>query len=190
MNAEMLKKVSLSKEDYEYVEQIDASTNMLSNSYEDFAYVSSYEIIDYKATKISFTALLENRINFFNIISKVNYKLISFNIEKEIYVFINKIELERLIDNNISNAIKYGERNKIIEINLYKIDNEIILEFKTYGKEIKNTDKVFEKNYRENESKRGLGLGLNIVKNICDKYDVKYFVKSEEGINIFKYIFK
>ena len=34
----------------------------------------------------------------------------------------------------------------------------------------------FEKNYRENEAKRGLGLGLNMVKNICDKYKITYDV--------------
>ena len=64
------------------------------------------------------------------------------------------------------------------------------LSFKTYGKPIKNKEKVFEKNYRENEAKRGLGLGLNMVKGICEKYDISYDVAYEDGQNIFTYRFK
>ena len=63
------------------------------------------------------------------------------------------------------------------------------LEFKTYGKPIKDTSKLFEKNYRENESKRGLGLGLNMVKGICEKYGISYFITYKDGQNIFTYRF-
>ena len=48
---------------------------------------------------------------------------------------------------------------------------------------------IFEKNYREEESKRGLGLGLNIVKNICDKYNILYVASYQNGQNIFTYTF-
>ena len=63
------------------------------------------------------------------------------------------------------------------------------LEFKTYGKPIKDTSKLFEKNYRENESKRGLGLGLNMVKGICEKYGISYEITYKDGQNIFTYRF-
>ena len=189
MNAEMLKQLDTNEENHELIEQIDASTNMLSNSYEDFSYVSSYNIIDYNPQKLSLSKQLQNRIKFFNTISKVNYKIISSNIEDDIYFFINKIELERLIDNNISNAIKYAKINKNIQINLYKKEHVIYLEFKSYGNEIKNKNRIFDKNYRENKSSRGLGLGLNIVKNICEKYDIKYLIKSDKDVNSFIYTF-
>ena len=64
------------------------------------------------------------------------------------------------------------------------------IEFKTYGAPIKNKEMVFEKNYRENEAKRGLGLGLNMVKGICEKYNISYSVSYEEGQNIFLYTLK
>ncbi|MEA3498818.1 MAG: hypothetical protein U9R16_07160, partial [Campylobacterota bacterium] len=65
----------------------------------------------------------------------------------------------------------------------------VTLEFKTFGKPIVDTDKIFDKNYREDESKRGLGLGLNMVKGICEKYDINYEVSYEDGQNIFRYRF-
>mgnify|MGYP001214842269 CR=1 FL=1 len=103
---------------------------------------------------------------------------------------INQIELERLIDNNISNGIKYADIDKPMTVILER-DNDIVsLTFKTFGKPIQNTSKLFDKNYRENNGKRGLGIGLFMVKNICEKYDIAYDVSYEDGQNIFSYSFK
>lgn len=190
MNSEMIEITMKDDRVSNFIDQINASINMLTNSYEDLSYILSYDNIEYKATKISVSDIVNKRIKFFTTISKVNFKDIVSNIEKNIFFTINQIELERLIDNNISNAIKYATANKPIIINLIQTKEQVMLEFKTYGKSIHNTSKLFEKNYRENNEKRGLGLGLNMVKAICQKYDIKYEVSYEDGQNIFTYIFK
>jgi signal transduction histidine kinase len=95
-----------------------------------------------------------------------------------------------VIDNNISNAIKYATPNTTITISLTKEQTDIVLVFKSYGKKIQDPQRVFQKSYREDESKRGLGLGLNMVKNICEKYAVTYHLEYLSGENIFTYIFK
>lgn len=189
MNGEMVKRFQKDNTLSSFIDKIDSSVNMLSNSYEDLAYVTTYDSIEYKPTKISLSDMLEKRVKFFSTISKVNHKEINTNIQNDIFIYINQIECERIIDNNISNGIKYATKDKLITINLFKNNNLITLEFKTYGNPIKNKDKVFEKNYRENEAKRGLGLGLNMVKGICEKYNITHTVKYEDGQNIFTYIF-
>jgi signal transduction histidine kinase len=190
MNGEMVKKFQKDDKLSLFIDQIDASINMLSNSYEDLAYVTTYDTIEYKPTKVHLSNMLKERIKFFRTISKVNFKEITENIEDEIYIHINEIELERIIDNNISNGIKYGDENKSITINLIKEDDKAIVTFQTYGKPIQNKEKVFEKNYRENEAKRGLGLGLNMVKGICEKYGIRYSTTYENNQNIFTYKLK
>lgn len=190
MNGEMVKKFQKDNSLSLFIDQIDASINMLSNSYEDLAYITSYDSIEYKPNRISLSDIVNKRIKFFSTISKVNFKKIVSNIEDDIYVCINEIELERIVDNNISNGIKYSEENKNITINLTKEEDSIVLTFKTCGKPIKNKEKVFEKNYREDEAKRGLGLGLNMVKRICEKYGISYSVLYEDRQNIFRYVFK
>ena len=70
------------------------------------------------------------------------------------------------------------------------MQNSIVLEFKSYSQSIKNKEKLFEKNYREDESKRGLGLGLNMVKLICEKYNIEYELTYIDGQNNFRYTFK
>ena len=190
MSSEMVKKFQKDDSLTSFIDKIDSSINMLSNSYEDLAYITTANTIEYKPSKIDLSSMLHNRIKFFNIISKVNKKEITSNIQNDSYVYINDIELERIIDNNISNGIKYATRDKPITINLIKNSNTVSVEFKTFGHPIQNKEKIFEKNYREDEAKRGLGLGLNMVKNICEKYEIIYNVTYEDGQNIFIYTFK
>ncbi|TLT03183.1 HAMP domain-containing histidine kinase [Aliarcobacter cibarius] len=190
MNGEMIKKFQKDESMNVFIEQIDASINMLSNSYEDLAYLITSNSISYKPKNINLSQTIKDRIKFFATISKVNFKKIEAKIEDEIYVNMNEIELERIIDNNLSNAIKYGFKGKTIDVFLIKNKNEAILEFRTFSNKIKNRDMIFSKNYREDDAKRGLGLGLYMVSNICIKYDIKYEILYENEQNIFKYIFK
>ena len=191
MNAEMIREQTDDSLNM-FVDSIDASVSMLSNSYEDLAYITSYDSIEYKPTFICLSDLLQSRIDFFGTICRMNLKEINSNIVEDVDIYINTLECERIIDNNISNAIKYANIEKPISINLSYLEdtNKIILEFRSYAKEIQNKNKIFEKNYREEDSKKGLGLGLNIVKNICDKYDIIYVVSYKDNQNIFTYIFE
>lgn len=189
MNSEMIKRSQKDDTMLNFIDQINASINMLTNSYEDLSYITSFDTIEYKPINLSITDILSQRVKFFTTISKVNFKEIVTDIQPNIYFNINQIELERLIDNNISNAIKYADTHKPITINLTKENDIVSLKFKSFGNPIKNTSKIFDKNYREDDSKRGLGLGLNMVKGICEKYDIDYEVSYEDKQNIFTYKF-
>ncbi|NQY20281.1 MAG: HAMP domain-containing histidine kinase, partial [Campylobacteraceae bacterium] len=172
----------------EFVKQINSSISMLSNSYEDLSYIISNDSIEYKAVNINFTNFVNERIEFFKHILEANNKTLEYKIEKNINICMNDIELERLIDNNISNAIKHSKKNAKISIFLEKLsNNKVLLSFISEGRTIKNPSLLFNKNYRENASKRSLGLGLHMVKTICYKNDIQYKVSSINNINSFIY---
>ena len=174
-----------------YVTQINSAINMLSNSYEDLSYIISNDAIEYKPVEINLTDFLKERINFFDVIAQANDKMIHSNIADDIHIIMNDTELERLIDNNISNAIKHSSDKSDIEIILEKDNSEIGLKFISRGENISDVSMIFDKNYTETHSaKRSLGLGLSMVKTICEKNSINYKVSSEEGINIFTYVFK
>ncbi|MBV5278315.1 MAG: sensor histidine kinase, partial [Campylobacteraceae bacterium] len=101
-------------------------------------------------------------------------------------IHIGDIELTRLIDNNLSNAIKYSNIHSTIVVTLTKN----ILSFKTLGVPIEDNDKIFEKYAREVDSNGGFGLGLSIVKDITQKYKIDITVESENRENIFSYTFQ
>ncbi|MBT8343988.1 MAG: HAMP domain-containing histidine kinase, partial [Sulfurovum sp.] len=158
-----------------YTAQINSAINMLSNSYEDLSYIISNDTIAYKPIEIYFTGFLNQRIHFFEVISQANDKVISSNIANDVRITMNDTELERLIDNNLSNAIKHSSEKSEIEVYLEKNHSEVILKFITKGETIRNVSKIFDKNYTESfAAKRSLGLGLNMVKTICEKNSIGY----------------
>lgn len=54
---------------------------------------------------------------------------------------------------------------------------------------IKEPDLLFERYCRENESRCGFGIGLNIIQAICNKNQVSVDVDSADGLTTFIYRF-
>lgn len=174
-----------------YDEQINSSINMLKNSYEDLTYIVNNEKLEYPMSKVNLSQFVKQRVSYFNIVAKSQGCVILSSVEDNIFISINETELERLIDNNLSNAIKYGKKSFEINVNLVKKESEICLEFFSYSDEIKNKEKIFIRNYQEkSDSKKSLGLGLSMVKSICEKYNITYEVIYVKKQNIFIYKFK
>lgn len=90
-------------------------------------------------------------------------------------VLINKDAFIRIIDNLLSNAGKYNVTNGYVNVNY----NNNILEIEDSGIGIKNPKSVFERFYKETD--RGIGIGLHIVKKLCDHLNISIQVKSKLG---------
>ena len=175
------------------IKQINASIFMLNNAYEDLSYITSHESISYPLVEIDFTQFLQERILFFTQMLDDTKHTIHQVIEEGIILCMNDTELERLIDNNINNALKHSLKQSNITISLHTDTNTNLLQlhFASKASPIKDPLKIFEKNYTENHTaKRSLGLGLYMVKNICEKNNIGYHVEREDGYNIFIYTFK
>lgn len=174
-----------------YTTQINAAINMLSNAYEDLSYIISNDTLEYKPIEIDFTDFINERIDFFEVIAQANDKTISSHIANDITITMNDTELERLIDNNLSNAIKHSNDGSHIDVILEENPSNIVLKFISEGKNISNIAMIFDRNYTEaNSAKRSLGLGLHMVKIICKKNSIVHSAQSGKGSNTFTYIFK
>lgn len=91
--------------------------------------------------------------------------------------------LHRAISNLLDNAIKYGE-DKPILVSLYSDKDNIIVEVKDYGIGIADEQKsvIFQNRYRINElNKNGYGIGLSLVKHVCDLCNGFVWVSSTLG---------
>lgn len=90
----------------------------------------------------------------------------------------NRDALTRILDNLLSNAAKYNRENGHVSV---LIDTETSrLQIEDTGKGIASVDRVFERFYKEQE--RGLGIGLHIVKKLCDAMDISIALSSKPGI--------
>ena len=116
--------------------------------------------------------LLEDRVGMI----EKNFKGLEFSVEvKEILLNANKDAFIRIIDNLLTNAAKYNKKDGKVTL---KTENNILY-IEDTGKGIKNPSKVFERFYKEQE--RGIGIGLHIVKKLCDEMGVEIRVDSVVG---------
>ncbi len=157
-----------------------AALSTLSTLYDDLEYLIKNKTITYSTEILNFSLFLEDRIAYFEALSSSKEITILSTIEPEHFVRINRIELQRIIDNNITNAIKYSPPQTIIEVSLHTKDNGLCFSVKDHGVGIKEINKIFERHYRGDIYKGGFGIGLSIVKSICDKYNIVIEVQSEE----------
>lgn len=188
INADLLQ---MKLNDNKHLQRIKSALKNMTVVYEDLEYFIQSHIVKETKKNIDLSFFLKKRIEFFNDLSTAkNIKLITY-IEENIKIIFNEVELYRLIDNNISNAIKYSKEGSFIELSLKKEYDDIILSFKDNGIGIKDINKIFDRYYRGDKISGGFGIGLNIVKNICLKNNIEYKVDSTPGTgSVFKYIFK
>lgn len=87
--------------------------------------------------------------------------------------------LRILVGNIIQNAIKYSHKNSVVEIYL----DEDILTIKDYGVGIPSSEieNIFDRFYRVDKSRGrgGYGLGLSIVRSICELHKFQITVDSQ-----------
>jgi len=172
-----------------YLSKIEAASKIIHNLYNDLSYCIRRDRLEQSANSIDFSAFLYDRIDYFSEVAIGNALSFKAEIEDDIDINFNLMQLQRLCDNTITNAIKYSYKNGTITIGLKKEKNSIIFWVKNRGKDIKDTAKIFERYYRENRIKGGFGLGLNIVNDICIRNNIEVKVSSIDSITTFEYRF-
>ena len=187
LNLELLEEKD--KDSKEVKRSLNAVKTLLL-TYEDIEYLMKQKRVSYTKEILDFSTFLKQRIDMFESLAKSKKIEIQREIEDYINVEMNRIELQRVIDNTISNAIKYSNESSKVIINLKKVDNKIVFSVEDYGKGIIDTTKIFNRYHREESIKGGFGIGLNIVKNICEKNFIEIEVISKLGVGSkFIYIF-
>jgi two-component system, OmpR family, sensor kinase len=159
--------------------RIKSALKNMTVIYEDLEYYMQQNTVKDEKRDIDFSLFLVKRVEFFNDLAISKNIILNKNIEDSIMINFNEIELYRIIDNNISNAIKYSKDSSCIEISLEKEEQKIKFSVKDEGIGIKDTSKIFERYYRGDKITGGFGIGLSIVKNICLKNKIEIKVESQ-----------
>lgn len=119
-----------------------------------------------------------------------NIELGYFNYVDEDVVIIADVEqLKRVMNNVISNSVKYLDKKRgIINIRIKDVGDFIQVEIEDNGKGIaaKDLANIFDRFYRtdssRNSSKGGSGIGLSIVRKIIEDHGGRIWATSKEGI--------
>lgn len=126
-----------------------------------------------------------------NVLSRLNNEIEMKNINVELNEANKAIDIkadptmtEIMLENIISNSLKYSEPGKQIEIDIEENQNKIICMIKDegIGMSKEQVSRIFDRFYRADESRnseiQGNGLGLSIVKKLSEIQNIELSIKS------------
>lgn len=110
-------------------------------------------------------------------------------VDEDVVIIADAEQLRRVINNIISNSVKYmDKRNGIINIRIKDVGDFIQVGIEDNGRGIsaKDLPNIFDRFYRtdssRNSSQGGSGIGLSIVKKIIEDHGGRIWASSKEGI--------
>ena len=111
---------------------------------------------------------------------------IETGIEEDVRIFGQAMLLSRLLQNLLSNALRYGKENGHVRVGLRTEGERVLLSVSDDGPGIapEEQDKIFERFYRADASRtvQGAGLGLPMVKKIAQMHGGDVTLESEPGV--------
>jgi len=163
--------------DEEMVEHMLLSSKMISETYNSIAYLAFHDLDVEVKEKFDLSEHIYDSIKYFKEIAA--NKNIVINAELETFIIdMDKNSIRKLINNLISNAIKYSFKNKSIDICLQ--ENVLTIKDEGQGIDKNNQEKIFQRYKRVNQKgSGGFGIGLDIVMGICRSNKIEIELESE-----------
>jgi signal transduction histidine kinase len=102
-------------------------------------------------------------------------------------VYVDPMRIGQVLGNLISNAVKYGDKEGEIVVQLHRCDGEVEVEVTNHGKGIEPEDlpRIFSRFIRSRSTHgsgvRGLGLGLYIAKGVVKAHGGRMWAESTPG---------
>lgn len=178
----------LSSEQIKYIALIKDSTRSGLDLIVDLLDVNSLEVNrEPRYSNFNLSAFLRDRVGSFRhyaSVKEIEIKLIERDIDD---ILLDPEYLARIMDNLISNAIKFSPRNSLIIISAEKTNGHYVIEVKDHGPGFSTSDKKFlyqkfkKLSARPTAGETSNGLGLAIVKILVDRLDGVIELNSTEG---------
>lgn len=136
--------------------------------------------------RLELNQLLRNIIEMWQFRENIKNEIVLTSNQPEIFAAINVEKFQRVIDNLISNAIKFSKETDKVEVNVTQSKTGILIEVKDYGLGIPKEmlPHIFERFSKAGRQgirgEQSTGLGLSIVRQIVEKHHGHIEVQSEE----------
>jgi len=159
------------------MQRIEIASKTLSRLYEDLTYLKLNHNYHRDIKPINLTQIVYERIEFFSTMIEAKLLNLKLSIKPKMIINIDKNDAIRLIDNILSNAIKYnkvkGDLEITLNLNKFEVYNSGI------GIQEKDLKIIHQRFSRANQSEGGFGIGLDIIQYIVKRYNFKFDIQSE-----------
>lgn len=141
----------------------------------------------FETTRTELNKYLQNVVNTWKIQNISQNNVVFTSDVKDIYAQISLEKFPRVIDNLISNALKFSKETDNVELSLSRLKNNVVIKVKDRGlgmpKDMLPT--LFERFSGAGRTglkgEQSTGIGLSIVKDIVESHGGKISVESIEG---------
>jgi two-component system sensor histidine kinase VicK len=129
--------------------------------------------------------LLKTAVNSWQTQGKVKVEVVFTSSINPAYALLNKEKFTRVIDNLVSNAVKFS--NERVDVRLAQADKQIVIEVQDYGLGIPAAmlPDIFTRFTKAGRAglhgEKSTGLGLSIVRQIVESHKGTIEVESTEG---------
>ena len=182
-----------------YIRTIYNKANEMDRLINELTFYSKIDTnrIPYTFNKIHISDYFEDCVDELSVeLDSSGISLTYFNyLEEDAVVIADAEQLKRVINNIVSNSLKYMDKPKgVFNIRLRDVGDFIQIEIEDNGKGIAQKDlaNIFERFYRtdasRNSSKGGSGIGLSIVKKIMEDHGGQVWATSKEGTGTTMYL--
>jgi len=175
-NSSLLKRtLKDSEKSLKRLSRIDASTERLKSLYAELVYSIKKEIHTIEKEEFLVEDLIVERVEAMKLLNRNPFVLKL----KSHRVNVDKIGFEKMLENIISNAMKYSDKDAPIEILL----KEDMLTIADQGIGMDETEliTIYERYYQLDNTAYGEGIGLALVKAYCDDEKIKIKISSKKG---------
>ena len=179
-NSKMLKKAHSDEKTQKRLNRIDAASVRLKRLYDELVYTINKEIYNVEKERFSLLALVEERVEALKELGRN-----PFVVEVSDYtLFADRIGFEQMIDNLLSNAMKYSSKEAPIRIATE--GSKLLIEDQGIGMHADELVRIFERYYQSDTKQKGEGIGLALVKAYCDeaKIGIAILSKPDEGTTV------
>ncbi|ELF6739499.1 HAMP domain-containing histidine kinase [Campylobacter upsaliensis] len=159
--------------------RIKLAAKTLHQIYSDLVFYNFSHTLSNEKESFDLGVLIKERVEYFRLFFEQKKLCLKLDLNTHSLFFANKNQISKLIDNLLSNAIKYNKKGGEIAIVLK--ENSLVIKDSGCGISKENLMHIFERYARFNEDQGGFGIGLSLVKKICEENDILISCESKEG---------
>ena len=167
----------LTLEQSELVGQLLDALDRITRLNKDLVLLSKIENRQFFETEaIELKSIVNKSIEAYDRLAQEKKLVVECKLTEPLLMKANPVLSEMLINNMVSNAIRHTSENGSVIIEVTKHSFTI----SNSGSPFKHPEKIFQRFHRESRTTLGSGLGLSIVKKVCDVsgYQIGYSYNS------------
>lgn len=166
--------------------RINVALKILESIYMDLYYTIKKDDVFKNIEEIDFVTIVETYLEYFETLKSNQNIQIQKKYQNSIKPLrCSKIALERVVSNTISNSLKYSKEGGVVRVEIATKEDRLLYKISNETDSKTDFNQFFKSGYKDLKNIQGLGIGLDIVRQIVDDFKIDVDVIKEDEVLTF-----